>query len=115
MSNNWTTEQINILRTMREGGCEFDEISEYAGHSPKSCQRTATENGIYKPRREPPIRHTGVTDDGPELNHRKNGRPLAGKPEMRPCICCHKMFKSWDRVKNQICYRCKSMSMSPNY
>ena len=111
----WTGKQIETLRTLREEGCDFDEISEYVGHSPNSCQRTAAENGIYKSGRSPITRHTGVTDDGPELNHRKNGRPLAGKLVMHPCICCRVIFKSWDRTKNQICSPCKSLDTSPNF
>jgi hypothetical protein len=115
MENPWTREHVDILRTMREEGCSFEEISEHVPHTPKSCQRAATDNGIYKPFRAKPVKHTGVTDDGPEMYHRANGRPMAKKYVLRPCIIitCKKMFWSWDRTKNQICPKCSQMTSSP--
>jgi hypothetical protein len=110
MTIQWTTKQITILKEMREAGHDFDEISIATGHPEASCRTKAATEGIRKERRQPLLYHAGVTSDGPELHHRKNGRPMAKPPEMRPCIGCRKMFKSWDRTKNQRCKRCISLS-----
>jgi len=29
------------------------------------------------------------------------------QPATIPCMCCRRMFKSWDRMRNRICRRCK--------
>ena len=110
MSIQWTTKEIAILKEMREAGHDFDEISIATGHPELSCRTKAGYLGYRKGRRQPLAHHTGVTNDGPQLHHRSNGRPMAKPPEMRPCIGCKKMFKSWDRTKNQRCPRCNSLS-----
>ena len=32
----------------------------------------------------------------------------APQPATIPCMCCRRMFKSWDRMRNRICGHCKS-------
>src|SRR3990172_12420064 len=97
------------MREMRESGFDFEEISESVGPPTEGCRTKANNLGIRKNKGRPVDRHTGITDDGPELHHRKNGRPMAKPPELRHCITCKKMFKSWDRTKNQRCQRCNSL------
>lgn len=65
--------------------------------------------------RRPIVKHTGITDDGPELHHRNHGRPMAKPPVMRPCITCGNDFKSWDRTKNQRCKRCVSLGENSTF
>ena len=111
----WTTKEINLLREMREAGYDFEEISEATGHPTESCRTKAGNLGIRKYGRDPVDRHIGITDDGPELDHRKSGRPMAKPPVMRPCITCKKEFKSWDRTKNQRCPRCNSLGENSTF
>jgi predicted Zn-ribbon and HTH transcriptional regulator len=106
----WTTKEIAILKSMRENGEDWPEISVATGHTESSCRTKANTEGIRKHKGKPIDRHIGIVDDGPEMNHRKNGRPIQKPPEMRPCIGCKKMFESWDIKKNQRCPRCKSLS-----
>lgn len=108
----WTEPQKETLKIMREAGRDWDEISEATGHPPEGCRTKANNLGIRKNGRRPFERDTGVTDDGPELYHRRDGRPLAKKPERRQCIqrTCRKWFMSWDRTKEQRCPRCRSLS-----
>ena len=108
----WTTEQIRIMREMREAGYDFEEISEATGHPTESCRTKANNVGIRKYGRTPLERARGVADDGPELGHRKSGRPMAKPPERRQCIqrTCRKWFMSWDRTKEQRCPKCRSLS-----
>lgn len=109
MSLQWTNKQRAILKEMREAGKDWDEISEATGHPEDSCRTRAATDDVRKWGVKPPDRHKGVTG-GPEMYHMKTCRPLAKPLEMRPCIGCKKMFKSWDRTKNQRCPRCNSLS-----
>jgi len=111
----WTTEQIHTMREMREAGCDFDEISEAVGHPTEGCRTKANNLGIRKYGRRKSEPDAGITDDGPELHHRKNGRPMSKPPVIRPCITCRKMFKSWDKTKNQRCPRCNSLGENSTF
>jgi hypothetical protein len=108
----WTTKELAILKAMREAGDDWPEISVATGHPECSCRTRANTEGIRKHKRPQFDRHTGITDDGPTLHHRSNGRPMAKAYEIRPCIGCRKLFKSWDRRKNQRCNRCAGISDS---
>jgi hypothetical protein len=113
--NLWTDEQKFILKTMREAGLEWPEISMATGHPISSCQTRATIDGVTKLGKDGPVMHAGLA---PELKgSRGNGRPTAGKPCIRNCInqWCRREFRSSDRVNNQICPRCKGLSISPDY
>jgi hypothetical protein len=107
----WTTKEIDLMREMREAGYDFEEISEATGHPTESCRTKAGNLGIRKYGRKSLEHHTGITDDGPELGHRNNGRPKSKPLVRRQCIqrTCRKWFMSWDITKNQRCPRCDSL------
>jgi hypothetical protein len=105
----WTTEQIHTMREMREAGFDFEEISEAVGHPTEGCRTKANNLGIRKYGRRKSEPDAGITDDGPELHHRKNGRPMSKPPERIQCgeRTCRRWFMSWDKTKNRRCDRCR--------
>jgi hypothetical protein len=106
----WTKDELHLLTTMREAGIDWESISIAVGKSPDSCRSKACNLGIRKFKGMPQDRHTGIVNDGPELEYRTSGRPMANKPERIRCgqRNCRKWFMSWDRTKNQRCPVCRS-------
>lgn len=104
----WTETQTAILKKMLGEGKGWDEISKITGHPLHSCRSKSFREKIQGIK-QPKIMHRGVASDGKDMGCRSEGKPIAKKPEMRPCICCKTMFKSWDRTKNQRCNRCADM------
>ena len=81
--------KLEKLKTMRESGAEFDEISEELGMSQNACKMKCCIEGIYK-----------------SVKSKARPGPLRNESGNRLCITCRKTFFSWHKRKNQRCSDC---------
>jgi len=101
--SDWTEKMLDKLRTMRESGIGFPEIARELGVTTHQCKLTCCIEGIYLNGKVPKGDRRPYTV---MPQYRSKPRPIMDLSGDRPCISCRKIFKSWDRTKNQICPRC---------
>ena len=67
--------------------------------------RKALEKAHLAAMADNPSEYTRPEINTPELENLDSYSAL--QPATIPCMCCRRMFKSWDRMRNRICRRCK--------
>lgn len=105
----WSYDEEETLVRFIADGKDWVEIAAIMKRSPDSCSAKATALKYRGPNKI--IRHfdKGVSAGIKTMSLRTIAKPKSDNSGMRPCICCHKMFRSWNKLKNQRCTRCACM------